>query len=332
MRMEAERALRQQRKTMRFEMAPMEGITTYIYRNAYARYFGGIDQYYTPFLSLHKEKEFSHKEKNEISPQNNEKTTVVPQVLTNSAEDFLKAAERLKAIGCKEININLGCPSGTVTAKGKGAGMLADAGRLDAFLDGIFTRSPMEISIKTRLGISDACEWDSLLAVYNRYPVKELIVHARVREDFYENKPDLASFAKALSESRSPVCYNGDIFCVQDYTELTGKFPALENIMLGRGLIADPYLPEKLRRAERGDEPPKPDARLLRAFHDEIYRGYQELMMEERSALFRMKELWTYLIRMFDAPDQYKKKLRKANGYADYEKAVDALFELELRQ
>lgn len=316
---------------MRFEMAPMEGITTYIYRNAYARYFGGIDKYYTPFLSLHREKEFSHKEKNEISPQNNAGILVIPQVLTNSVEDFLKAAERLKEIGYEEININLGCPSGTVTAKGKGAGMLADAEGLDAFLDGIFARTPVEISIKTRLGISDACEWDRLLAVYNRYPVKELIVHARVREDFYENKPDPEAFAKALSKSRSPVCYNGDIFCVQDYAELTGKFPALESVMLGRGLIADPYLPEKLRCAERGDELPQPDARLLRAFHDEIYHGYQELMMGERNALFRMKELWTYLLCMFDAPDKYKKKIRKANGYADYEKAVDALFELELR-
>lgn len=317
---------------MRFEMAPLEGVTTYIYRNAYAHYFGGVDKHYTPFLSLHREKEFSHKEKNEISPQNNAGITVIPQVLTNSAEDFLKAADRLKEIGYEEMNINLGCPSGTVTVKGKGAGMLADIEKLDAFLDGIFARTPVEISVKTRIGISDACEWDRLLAVYNRYPIKELIVHARVRDDFYENKPDLEAFAKALSGSRSPVCYNGDIFCVQDYMNLTEKFPALENVMLGRGLIADPYLPEKLRCAECGNELPQPDARLLRAFHDEIYRGYQGLLMGERNVLFRMKELWTYMFRLFDAPDKYMKKIRKANSYTDYEKAMDALFELELRQ
>lgn len=317
---------------MRFEMAPLEGVTTYIYRNAYAHYFGGVDKYYTPFLSLHKEKEFSHKEKNEISPQNNAGIPVVPQVLTNSAEDFLKAANRLKEIDYEEININLGCPSGTVTAKGKGAGMLADIEKLDAFLDGVFSRTPVEISVKTRLGVSDAREWDRLLAVYNRYPLKELIVHARVRDDFYENRPDLEAFAKALSGSRSLVCYNGDIFSAQDYAELTGKFPALNAVMFGRGLIADPYLPEKLRRAQRGEGSLQPDVCLLRAFHDEIYHGYQELQMGERNALFRMKELWTYMFRLFDAPDQYMKKIRKSNGYAAYEKVIDALFERELKQ
>ena len=130
---------------MIFELAPLEGITTYIYRNAYAHHFGKVDRYYTPFLSLHKEKEFNHKEKQEISPLNNEGIRVIPQVLTNSSEDFLRAAKKLKDLGYGEINLNAGCPSGTVTTKAKGAGMLEDPMRLDKFLSEIFEKSEVKI-------------------------------------------------------------------------------------------------------------------------------------------------------------------------------------------
>jgi len=159
---------------MKLEMAPLEGITTYIYRNAHTKYFGKMDKYYTPFLSLHKEKEFNHKERQEILPEHNEGLHVVPQVLTNSAEDFLRAAQKLKALGYEEININAGCPSGTVTTKAKGAGMLDDPMRLDRFLAEIFEKSPVEISVKTRLGMEKPEEWEDLLKIYNKYPLKEL--------------------------------------------------------------------------------------------------------------------------------------------------------------
>lgn len=333
---------------MNIEMAPLEGLTTYIYRNAYAHHFGKIDKYYTPFLSLHKEKEFSHKEKKELLPAHNAGLLVVPQVLTNSSEDFLKAAQKIAALGYEEININLGCPSGTVTAKGKGAGMLEDVQKLDAFLEEIFARTPVAVSVKTRLGMKSADEWAALLAVYNRYPLKELIVHARVRDDFYKNGTDWQAFGKALAGSSCPVCYNGDIFSVRDYEKLMQTFPALQHVMLGRGLLAAPDLPERLRqaeadlaegRAEAGasvhgaeegagalDTAHRPGLSRLRAFHDEIYQGYQELQMGERNVLFRMKELWTYLICSFGQAEKYMKKIRKAGGYAGYEKAVEELF------
>ena len=173
---------------MKLQMAPMEGITTYIYRNAHAAHFGQMDKYYTPFLSLHKEKEFSYKEKQEILPENNSGLRVIPQVLTNSSEDFLKAVPKLKALGYDEINMNIGCPSGTVTSKGKGAGMLQNPEELQRFLEEIFAKSQIDISIKTRIGMESVEEWAGLLEIYNQYPIKELIVHARVRSDFYKEK------------------------------------------------------------------------------------------------------------------------------------------------
>jgi len=315
---------------MKFEMAPLEGVTTYIYRNAHARYFGKMDKYYTPFLSLHKEKEFSHKEWNEILPEHNEGLCVVPQVLTNSSADFLKAARQLKEIGYDEVNINMGCPSGTVTAKGKGAGMLADAEKLDTFLAEIFEQTPVAVSVKTRLGMEAPEEWDKLLEIYRKYPLKELIVHARVRNDFYVNQTNWEAFGKALSDSILPICYNGDIFSCETYEKLVHTFPTLEHVMLGRGLIAYPALFQELQNRDNSSLGSKgmseAEKERFRAFHDELYAGYQRIQSGERNILFRMKECWIYMIQAFENGEKYGKKIKKANSCAEYEKIVEQLF------
>ena len=303
---------------MKLEMAPLEGLTTYIFRNAYAKHFGDIDKYYTPFLSLHKEKEFSHKERQEVAPENNEGLWVVPQVLTNSSEDFLKAANTLKQMGYKEVNINLGCPSGTVVPKGKGAGLLSEPKRLEQFLEECFEKTPVKISVKTRLGMEEEEEWERLLAIYNRFPLEELIVHARVREDYYKKPVRLEAFGKTLEQSKCPVCYNGDIFTVEDYASLKERFPQLETVMLGRGLLRNPGLAGEIcERARSGN---------LRAFHDDLYIGYRQILSGDRNVLFKMKEFWSYLLCSFPDMEKQLKKLHKLKTCAEYESWVRILF------
>lgn len=308
---------------MRLEMAPLEGLTTYVFRNTYAKYFGHVDKYYTPFLSLHKEKEFNHKERQEVSPENNQGLWVVPQVLTNSAEDFLRAAHTLKSLGYEEVNINLGCPSGTVVPKGKGAGLLAEPKRLEQFLGECFEKTPMKISIKTRLGMDEEEEWPRLLAIYNKFPLEELIVHARVREDYYKNPVRLEAFGKTLAESKCPVCYNGDIFTVEDYVCLKERFPNLESVMLGRGLLRNPGLAEEIVKAEAKDRlPVEVDHKKLLDFHDELYAAYQQILGGDRNVLFKMKEVWSYLIYSFPEKEKQLKKLHKLKTCAEYESWV----------
>ncbi len=307
---------------MRLEMAPLEGLTTYVFRNAYAKYFGHVDKYYTPFLSLHKEKEFNHKERQEVFPENNEGLWVVPQVLTNSAEDFLRAAHTLKALGYEEVNINLGCPSGTVVPKGKGAGLLADLTHLEQFLVECFEKTPVKISIKTRLGMEKEEEWEKILAIYNGFPLEELIVHARVREDYYKNPVRLEAFGKALEESKFPVCYNGDIFTVEDYIRLKEMFSKLKAVMLGRGLLRNPRLAAEIVNVETVGEIQEQDNRKLVAFHDELYMAYKQILGSDRNVLFKMKEVWSYLIYSFPEKEKQLKKLHKLKTCEEYESWV----------
>lgn len=310
---------------MEIEFAPMEGVTSLWYRNAHWHWFGGVERYYTPFLSPTQDHVFPKRELREIQPQGNEGVPLVPQLLTRQAEDFLWAACFLADLGYREVNLNLGCPSGTVTAKGKGAGFLARPQELDAFLEKIFAGSPIAISIKTRLGIAEPDEFWPILEIYNRYPVKRLIIHPRVQKEQYKNHPRQDVFAAAKLRSRAPVCYNGNLCSVDDVKRLRVQCPDAEQIMLGRGLIGDPALARKLI----GGKPAGKDE--LTGFLNEVYEGYAQGFGSRHSAMLRMKELWCYLICLFQDGEKHGKAIRKAKDPAEYETRTAAVFrELEL--
>lgn len=304
---------------MQYQLAPMEGITTYIYRNAYAHYFGGMSRYYTPFISPHKDKTLNTREYNEVAPEHNQGIEVVPQILTASTDDFLRTAKELQEMGYTHVNLNCGCPSGTVTTKGKGAGMLDDPRTLDAFLSEVFEKSEVNISVKTRIGIESADEWEDIIKVYDKYPLEELIIHPRVREDFYKNTPNVEVFAKTLEDSHHTITYNGNLFTAIDIQKCKEQFPNLETCMLGRGIIANPGL---IQEAENGKEL---DKETFRAFHDEVYEGYRSIMSGDRNTLFKMKELWCYMETLFENGSKAAKKVRKADKCTDYEIAVRQL-------
>ena len=306
---------------MKDYMAPMEGITNHIYRRAYHRFYHPMDKYFTPFISAKPGKQLSFKEICEVSPDTNEGLTVVPQILSNNAEDFIHTALLLKEdYGHTEVNLNLGCPSGTVTAKGKGAGFLAEPERLDAFLYRIYSSLDMKISIKTRIGTHYEEDWDYLLKIYEKYPISELIIHPRIQTDMYKGKPRLAAFQRAQKCLSIPLCYNGDLNSVKAYQNFTEKFPDTQIFMYGRGLISNPCLVSMIRDHQT------PDKKILKAFHNQIYEDYQKLLSGEKNILFRMKELWSYMAPTFTNYEKYAKKIKKSQHLSEYESAVNNLF------
>ncbi|MEZ3447045.1 MAG: tRNA-dihydrouridine synthase family protein [Lachnospiraceae bacterium] len=306
---------------MKLYLAPMEGITTYIYRNAYNRYFGGIDKYFTPFIASRK---LNRRELNEILPEHNEAIEVVPQILTNRADEFLQIARKIAGYGYRTVNLNLGCPSGTVTTRKRGAGFLSVPDELDNFLYEIYEKSPIHISIKTRIGVESVDEWEHLLAIYKKYPVAELIIHPRLQRELYRFTPHKDAFSTAITALPAiPLCYNGDITSEKSYEELLHTVPATDCIMIGRGILRNPALAAQLKETDA--------ARLftketIRAFHDEIFAGYAAQMAGETPTLFKMKDLWTYLIESFAASERFLKKIRKSSDYAEYKIAVSNLF------
>ena len=314
---------------MHIYFAPLEGITTYPYRNLHHKYFGGVEKYFTPFLAPGPEQGMSVKEMRDVLPENNAGVPVVPQILTNRAGDFLLASKKLSEMGYREINLNLGCPSGTVTAKRKGSGFLLYPDDLDHFFDEVFSDAAVRngeflVSIKTRIGKNEVEEWPELMQVYNRYPIHELTVHPRIQKEFYKGTPHLDVFTDILKESRNPVVYNGDLFTVEKVKEFREKFPTVGTVMIGRGLIRNPALAEMILQEET-----EPEADILpriREFHDALFEHYRETMSGDRNLLFRMKDLWSYMLAEVPDSEKLAKKIRKSQHVPEYLAAVEEVF------
>ncbi len=227
---------------MNYYFAPLEGIGGYIYRNAQAASFEKADKYFSPFLSPGIKKRLTRREYKDVAPQNNQGIYLVPQILTNSAEAFLQTVEELQDVGYEEINLNLGCPSRTVVTKGRGAGFLGRVEELERFLDEIFENTTAQLSVKTRIGMSDSAEFQQLMRLFNQYPMKELIIHPRLQIDYYKNHPHMDVFAEALTMAKMPIVYNGDLFTPKQTEQFTKAFPTVQTVMLGRGVLANPAL------------------------------------------------------------------------------------------
>ena len=301
---------------MLYYFAPLEGLTDSIYRRLHHKYFPGIDKYFTPFFSPTVHRQLTPREQRELPPADSIGYKAVPQLLTKNPEDFIWMAQQCRDLGYEEVNLNLGCPSGTVTAKGKGSGMLRDLEALDAFLYEIFQNAPLSISVKTRIGFTYPEEFQEILPICNRYPIRELTVHPRVRDAFYKGAVDMDAFCYAAENSRAPLCYNGNLNTLEQIEAFEKRFPDVKSVMLGRGLIADPgmfcstaYTPEKLE-----------------AFYNELLEEYLSAFGGSRNAMFRLKEHWRYLYCKFENSEKLYKKLRKTTDLAQYRQITAEIF------
>jgi len=300
---------------MRYYFAPMEGLTDSIYRRTHYKYFPGVDRYYMPFLSPTIHRTLTHREDRELPMADSVDFTAVPQVLTKVAEDFLWAAQVCRDRGYDEVNLNLGCPSGTVVSKGKGSGMLRDPDHLDRFLEEIFRSSVLPISIKTRLGMENPDEFVKILDIYNKYPIRELTIHPRVRKQFYNGNVDMEIFRYASENSRNSLCYNGDLTSMEQIEAIARKFPMVEAVMIGRGLVADPGM---LCGGTNVTD--------LEAFMNELLEIYTSEFGGARNAMFRLKENWGLLHPRFEGIDRLWKKLRKTTDLEEYKAITSEIF------
>ena len=334
--------------------APLEGITGYIYRNAYEEHFGKgkIDKYFIPFIAPNKNKSFTSMNMNNIMPEHNIKLNAIPQILTADAAQFIDTALMLRDYGYTQINLNLGCPSPTVVTKGKGAGFLSDTDKLRSFFDDIFSsgifktgkdcdkdietsdnnrnningvNTGLELSVKTRIGVSDISEVYDIFKVYNDYYFDEIIVHPRIQKEFYKGKPHFDIYKELLQMSSNRLCYNSDIFTITDWDAFKEQFPTQDTVMLGRGLIANPQFIDDITSSTK-DVSSEYDIERLRLFHDRLLDDYSNVMSGDVNVLHKMKELWFYMGKSLSGCEKYLKAIKKSRHMSDYKAAADMIF------
>lgn len=305
---------------MQYYFAPMEGLTDTLFRRAHHDAYPGCTKYFIPFICPSHSLKLTKREQKAVSPAENAGIRAVPQLLTRDPEHFLGICEILRDLGYREVNLNLGCPSGTVTAKMKGSGLLRDLEGLEALLDAVYTRSPLPVSIKTRIGYASPAEWPALLALFARYPIHELIIHPRTRSQFYNGHPHPELCEAAFETVRFPIVYNGDLFTPGDCREIMDRFPGLSGIMMGRGLLANPALVRTLS----GGKPIT--AEELYGFYENLERLYSEIWPPQPT-LGHLHEYMYYVVRMFEHSEKAAKAIRKACTLPAYEDAVKTLFD-----
>jgi tRNA-dihydrouridine synthase len=301
---------------MKRYMAPMRGLTEALYRNAFSRHFKGIDMAVSPFITTVSRK-ISNKHIKDVLPQNNQALPLTPQLLSKDAQGFINMAIKLFDLGYDEINWNLGCPYAMVANKMRGTGLLPYPEIIDRFLETVLVKIPNRLSIKVRLGRYHADEIRTLMPVFNAYPLSGLIIHPRTGVQMYEGTPNLEQFEKCLSVSKNPVIYNGDIRSPSDFTMICKRFSSVDGIMMGRGLLSNPFLGEMIDDSHVQIEIPR-----LKAFHDDLYNQYQNVLSGPGHVLGKMKEQWKYLSQIFDHSHSILKRIQRTSTFKQYEAGV----------
>lgn len=306
------------------------GITNYIYRKAYSSIFQCFDIAFIPFINKGNMEKRNTALKKEISNENNINLTAVVQVLTNNPGDLLTIANNVFSVGEKVVNWNLGCPFPRVVNKKRGAGFLPYIDEIRFFLDKVMPQIPIELSIKTRLGIDSPDNILKLINVFNEYPIKEIIIHPRTVKQKYDGIVDLDAFGECLEISKNEIVYNGDIFSISDFLKLKKRFPIVKKWMIGRGALKNPILPEKIKNGSYDEKLNNNDFKRIKHFHDMLLSDYKKVLSGEKHLLDKMKEVMSYLTCILKEPGKSFKKIIKTQCLSEYAVTLNRLFEEEI--
>ncbi|MGX7666909.1 tRNA dihydrouridine synthase [Flavobacterium pedocola] len=307
--------------------SPLQGFTDFRFRNAFHNYFGGIDTFYSPYIKLNGKLVVKGSYERDILPENNNTLQVIPQIITNDAEEFLFVAKYVKQLGYNELNWNLGCPYPMVAKCGMGSGLISNTERIDQILERAHTETDIIVSMKMRMGYENPTEILDVFPILEKYPIKNIAIHARIGKQLYKGGVDLDSFQKCLDVSKHKLYYNGDITSVEKFRMLKERFPSINHFMIGRGLIADPFLPSMIKN--NTTEYPKNRFEIFEEFHDTIYRDYDAYLQGPTPIKMKMLGFWEYFSESFSNPQKTFKKIKKAGNSKHYEEAVREIFRSE---
>lgn len=304
--------------------SPLQGFTDFRFRNAQNKIFGGIDTFYAPYIRLNGKLVVKSAYERDLIPENNSTLEVIPQVMTSSAEEFLFVSKYVQDLGYTELNWNLGCPYPMVTKRGMGSGLICDAPKIDNILNQVHNESDITVSMKMRMGYDNATEILDTFPILDKYPLKNIGIHARIGKQLYKGGVDLDAFEVCTKSTKHKLYYNGDITTVERFKEMTERFPTIDHWMIGRGLIADPFLPKMIK--DNNYNYPDNKLELARQYHDELFEQYHEFLSGDKHLITKMHSFWEYFIHTFEDENKTLKKIKKSKSVKDYQIVVSELF------
>ncbi len=310
--------------------SPLQGLTDFRFRNAFNKYFGGIDTFYAPSFRINGKREIKPAYERDILPENNTGLELIPQIITNNADEFIFAAEYVQKLGYKELNWNLGCPYPMVVKRGMGSGLIKDPTKIDSILHRVHAESGIIVSMKMRLGYETNEEIFQVLPILEKYPIKNIAIHARIGKQLYKGEVDLDSFQKCVDTTGHTVYFNGDITSVPIFNDMAKRFPMIDHWMIGRGIIADPFLPGMIKN--NTTEYPENRIELLSKFHEMLFRDYSQALSGGRHIIMKMQQFWEYFATSFPNSRKEFKRIKRAKNIKAYEQAVREILNKENNQ
>jgi len=310
--------------TDKISIAPLQSFTDFRFRNAFFKFFNGVDKCYAPYIRLTNQREIKNNQKKDILIENNPFMPVMPQLMVNNIDDFILVTDYVQSLGYDEINWNMGCPYPMVAKRNLGAGMLNDPEGVDRLLNQVFSKSTIKVGLKMRMGYESTEDIIKLLPIINQYPITELIIHARFAKQLYKPSVDLDRFEECLLISNIPLTYNGDINSVEDFRSFKKRFPSVTNWMIGRGLVMDPFLAQMIK--EDNLDYPKNRWKIFEEFHDTLYSDYASVLQGDRQVILKMSSFWEYFSTQFTNPNKVYKRIKKAKNIDAFEEAVKVNF------
>ena len=307
--------------------SPLQGFTDFRFRNAFHKYFGGIDTFYSPYIRLNGKFVIKPAYERDLLLKNNNTLTVIPQIMTNDAEEFLFVSKYVKSLGYNELNWNLGCPYPMVTNRGMGSGLICQPAKIDEILDRVHSETDLIVSMKMRMGYENPEEILDVFPLLEKYPLKNIAIHARIGKQLYKGGVDLESFQRCLENTSHKIYYNGDITTLAGFNEMQERFPNIDHWMIGRGLIADPFLPMMIKNQQA--HYPENRLEVFSKFHDTLFSEFEQSLSGAKHITLKMLHYWEYFVQTFNNPKKVVKKIKKANTIAAYDQAVREILEAE---
>ncbi len=303
--------------------SPLQGFTDFRFRNAFNKYFGGIDTFYAPYIRLNGKLEIKPAHKRDILPENNTDLELIPQIMTNDADEFIFVAKYVQELGYNELNWNLGCPYPMVTKRGMGSGLINNPTKINSILEKVYAESNIIVSMKMRMGYKNSEEILQVLPILAQYPIKNIAIHARIGKQLYKGEVDLDSFQRCVDNTDHKLYYNGDITSLAGFNEIAARFPMIDHWMIGRGMIADPFLPGLIK--SNTSEYPENRIDIFSKFHDTLFHDYSQVLSGPNHIIMKMFHFWEYFMTSFPNALKGLKKIKKAKSISAYENAVNSI-------
>jgi tRNA-dihydrouridine synthase B len=288
-------------------MAPLQGFTDYAFRETFVPMFGAPDAAFSPYIESHKP---DHRVFRDVLPERNTVCNLIPQILGNDANEMAIILKGLQDMGYNEVNWNLGCPYSMVTKKAMGAGLLPHPERIESILNQLFANFNGKFSIKMRLGLTRSDDWKALVPILNRYPLQEVIIHGRTAAQMYKGVVDVSSFMEMANQLIHPVCYNGNIFSLEQFNSLAIQLPKVSQWMLGRGLLSNPLLMQEIRTGLKASE--EEIRKALEQLHSQLIYQNSSRLQGSSHVLNKMKPYWEYFALSLPGREKGLKKIKKS--------------------